>query len=719
MKTKTKPKVKTQHSSYWMDEDIFNDDLDTRDDGDTSSNNIAKLIRLSAVRRAIGNFVSILSGKNIPVVFKTGDDSYTDGESVVIAADDNTKNFDVMVGLALHEGSHVLLTDFKFLRSVVGPIVTQSPWMTSIAIGSRAAPYGTIAQHFLHPEVSEYVDARNDGSHAIFGNVYSDIKTIMNVLEDRRIDAVVYRTAKGYRPYYNALYEKYFFHKEIAANLKHNPDWREPTVNNYINQLIMAIHPDFDPDAMLGLRDIVGMMDLPNIDRVAPQNDPCDEDGVPLWNTTIDFNSTPILWQEANRIYLEILKYVDLQVSAPSPNGPSSEEAGAEGQLGADGESDGQGTSEAQGEGAEDNSESSEDTSGAMTQPTPATEGKFNPKTGTRALQTLADLVNGELKKKKVSRRDKAVLDNMEKSEASLETVNVDGFAPAQAMVVRKLTEDMLDQSWVPFGKAWYGCYDKYIEAGRRMGAIMANRLQLRNDPLYTKNTRLNQGKIDRRLLANLGMDIDSVFYKDRVDQHRPAMLHLSIDGSGSMQGKAWGQSLTVATALAYVATKIRNVDVVISLRAGNQIPVTVIAFDSRKDTLTSFIKIIRQIQVTSATPEGLCFDSIQDIILDCKNTHDVYFINFSDGVPAFSTKTSNGYLYYAGATAYKHTRKMINKFRDNGVKILSYYIEGEPDYSGSVKAAFRDMYGEDAHFIDVSNVTQVLNTLNRRLAVR
>ncbi|MFN9901950.1 MAG: hypothetical protein ACK55Z_24845, partial [bacterium] len=49
----------------------------------------------------------------IEVAFSSGKDSYTDGKKVVIAAEDDSKYFDSMVGLALHEGSHCLLSDFN------------------------------------------------------------------------------------------------------------------------------------------------------------------------------------------------------------------------------------------------------------------------------------------------------------------------------------------------------------------------------------------------------------------------------------------------------------------------------------------------------------------------------------------------------------------------------------------------------------------------------
>ena len=73
------------------------------------------LVALASYRRAISNFVSIVTGKSIPVEFNSSDNSYTTGEKVVLGSNLNDKNFDVAVGLALHEGSHIKLTDFSTL----------------------------------------------------------------------------------------------------------------------------------------------------------------------------------------------------------------------------------------------------------------------------------------------------------------------------------------------------------------------------------------------------------------------------------------------------------------------------------------------------------------------------------------------------------------------------------------------------------------------------
>ena len=75
-------------------------------------------MKLAGYRRAIGNFVRIVTGQPIPVRFTTQGDSYTDGKSVTISASLKDKDFDPAVGLALHEGSHIKLTDFETLKTL-------------------------------------------------------------------------------------------------------------------------------------------------------------------------------------------------------------------------------------------------------------------------------------------------------------------------------------------------------------------------------------------------------------------------------------------------------------------------------------------------------------------------------------------------------------------------------------------------------------------------
>lgn len=76
------------------------------------------LIQLASAKRSIANFVSIVTKKAIPVEFiNENGTSCTDGKTVIISSSlkDSTE-FDSTVGLALHEGSHIILSNFRFLE---------------------------------------------------------------------------------------------------------------------------------------------------------------------------------------------------------------------------------------------------------------------------------------------------------------------------------------------------------------------------------------------------------------------------------------------------------------------------------------------------------------------------------------------------------------------------------------------------------------------------
>ena len=97
-------------SSYWLDDDFM---ADVEGMGPSKDP-----VKLAAYRKAVGNFVRIVTGEPIAVNFSDGNDSYTDGKTVTIAAKMKESDFDSSVGLALHEGSHIKLTDFDVLKTM-------------------------------------------------------------------------------------------------------------------------------------------------------------------------------------------------------------------------------------------------------------------------------------------------------------------------------------------------------------------------------------------------------------------------------------------------------------------------------------------------------------------------------------------------------------------------------------------------------------------------
>ena len=144
-------------AAYWMDLRYFDDE---------------DPLFLAQVQRGITNFVKILTGKDIPVEYATTGDSMTDGKTVYISANLKENTIDYIVGLALHEASHILLTDFGYLNKEKGSVLKN-----------------------VYKIPKEDID-----------NVF----TLVNFIEDKRIDNYVYTTAPGYQFYYEKLYHKSF-----------------------------------------------------------------------------------------------------------------------------------------------------------------------------------------------------------------------------------------------------------------------------------------------------------------------------------------------------------------------------------------------------------------------------------------------------------------------------------------------------------------------------
>ncbi len=189
-------------AAYWMDLKYFDDE---------------DPIFLAQVQRGITNFVKILTGKDIPVEYATSGDSMTDGEIVYIASNLKEDTIDYTVGLALHEASHVLLTDFEYLNKEKGTVLKRV--------------------------------------HNIPEEDHDNVFTLINFVEDKRIDNFVYSTAPGYQFYYEQLYRKSFYNEIVDENLQ-NDIFRTPSWDSYFFRIINIFNRNSNFDALPGLREV-------------------------------------------------------------------------------------------------------------------------------------------------------------------------------------------------------------------------------------------------------------------------------------------------------------------------------------------------------------------------------------------------------------------------------------------------------------------------------
>lgn len=665
----------TEYSKFWLGEDFDSEKLDI--------DSTYGLLKLSGYRRAISNFVYILTGKSIPVRFAEKTTSMTDGKVVYIGGELAKGEFDPTVGIALHEAAHIVKSDFNLIKTVWGK---------------------------LPKEITEASKGKFNQ------NDLSDLcKYILNIVEDRYIDAWVYATAPGYRGYYQALYDRYFNLPEIGQGLK-SQDYREPTVKNYKFRLTNLSNKYTDLDALPSLRKISEMLDLDNILRKDMENP---NDRLHL----------------AFKITEEIVKSVANNNDSQKQKNESDKQDDGSSES-SDESDDGQQNNQSVGDsddvlGGMDSSastteeEESEDKPSEKIKESDLSDKKK--KKIDRLIEKQEALVNRTNVKSPFDARTLGKLQALEKSGVNIVPVGREEGVPlVDCIVVNNLTKELMTAGDFPYVSKYGSLTENAFSArgvreGIMLGKTLGRRLQVRSEVKITKFNRLNNGKIDRRLLSSLGYDNENLFYQTMVDKYKNVHLHISVDASSSMANK-WEKTMTTLVAIAKAASMINNVNVSISFRSGvyiakgraNESPYIVIAYDSRKDKFSKITQLFPMLHPSGSTPEGLAFQAIMNQIPNSTHEVDSYFVNLSDGEPAFQIGGSY-YTSYMGDVGARHTRKQVMKMLENGVEVISYYIENARDNIEVNRKNFKTMYGKDAQFIDVQNVIQIAHTLNQK----
>ena len=694
------------NSSYWLkdwdDEDIV---VDTMNDVEKKSHDIYKL---SASKRAISNFVNIVTNDSIPVIFNERGDSYTDGKSVVIGSNViEPKDFDIAVGLALHEGSHIKLTDFDNLKNI----------------------YDLVPDYIKDGAIKKGIS-----------NPISVIKDLWNVVEDRRIDRFVFDSAPGYRDYYRAMYDKYFNDKLIDKALQ-SDEHTEECVESYMFRIINLHNKHTDLNALKGLREIYKVIGLGSINR--------------LKNSLDTLNIAMKVFQI---IMSNLPSSENGENGSDGENGENQQSQNGEGGSGSgsnepremtdeefedlqnqmNGSSPMSGDMDSQpsgGNGMEidnlpENMEGGEPTQSDSTGGSQSDKVKLSDRQKEllkKKIQKQKDFMDGDVRKKTISKKDNQNVQAIDESGSEVTNVgnNMEqGWGRVtkgtQCIVVKKLTQSLLESEMFPMSSLNYWnvendgpikrYYEKEVAEGVKLGTILGKKLQVRGEDRNTVFNRQKHGKIDRRMISSLGFGNENVFQYMETDSYKKANLHISIDASGSMNGPKWTKTLTNVVALCKAVDMIQNLSIQVSFRTtSNNNPYIVMAYDSRTDKFSKVKKMFPSLNTGGTTPEGLCFEAIMKNFLGGTNDMDSYFLNISDGEPYFG----NNEIYYSGDVAFEHTRKMVKQIEGMGIKTLSYYVESWIPQGGEPSEGFKRMYGKGAKLIDVTNVSQITKTIN------
>jgi hypothetical protein len=729
------------------------------------------VMELSSYRRAVANFVRIVTGDNIPVKYHTADDSKTDGKTVTISASTKLDERDIMVGLALHEGSHIKLTDFKLVNEVFRiSSINNNSWLIKHGLHSRAAK---CCKDWGSGQWDQYTFMKN-------------FKDIFNYVEDRRIDNFVMTQAPGYMPYYQALYDKYFNSTIITKGLQ-SKDFRTEDWESYIFRLMNITNPASDLKALKRLQQIWDVLDLEHIDRLQNSND----------GMMLAFNITEIIHdaiaeqkkkeqeqqqqqnsngdskddkkkdnksQKDTNGDAKDSKSDDKNSKSDDESDPMSSDAEGEDSEGGDSDESGKGSkskgndkkedkkkessedesdsednSEDQGEGEEDDSEGSggvgdgedeesddqsdegddegdgdgeEEVEKELPELSKADAGRL-----VKQISEQKQFQDGQVGKKKLSKSTSDVVSAIDDSDIAIADVAVGGGYGAsgsseKVIVVRKFNRKLAETTNCSM---WYSSPNRTntdaVADGIRMGTVLGKKLKVRAEERSTKFNRLRSGKIDKRMISQAGYGAEGIFEKIESFSYRPGIIHMSIDSSGSMSGSKFKRSLTCAAAIAKACSMIENMDCVISFRSTGSIG---------KNTSDAMVVV--------------AYDSTRQSITDLKTL--LPYITANGGTPeglcfdalmndilgqakgkdAYFVNFSDGQPYhgynYHGLTAVQHTRKQVNKMIASGMKVISYFIS-ESNASASDNDTFRSMYGKDAQFIDVKSINAVAKTMN------
>jgi len=688
---------KYNNSSFWYD-DYGTDDIIVNQLSDKERKSL-DLYKLASSKRAISNFVNIVTNESIPVKFKERGDSYTDGKSVVIGSKiTEPKDFDVAVGLALHEGSHIKLSDFNLLLDLSSQIPT----------------------HITEGAIKKGIYTTQE-----------TIKNLWNYVEDRRIDNFVFKSAPGYRDYYRKMYDKYFNDKLIDKALL-SDEYREESLDSYMFRIINLHNKNTQLSSLKGLRKIYKLVGLNTISRLTNSKESLNV-AIEMFKVILSNMNQPTTDDNQQQDGKGNESSSDEQGSDDG-NGGSSQgmsdddfndllESIGESPMGGDKDETPTGGNSMDVDNLPDNVESkpSEDKSPSTNSVQLSDRQKDLLK---KKIEKQKKFMDSDIQKTTITKTDSKNLNAIEESGSEMKEVGKDvnqgyyGNESVQCIVVKKLTKGLFESDMFPMTYRNYWDketpmrmeYVEQVQKGIKLGTMLGKKLQVRGEDRTTVFNRQKVGRIDKRMISSLGFGNENVFQFSEVDSYKKANLHISIDASSSMNGEKWENTMINVVAMCKAVDMIPNLQVQVTFRCTqNEKPYIVMAYDSKTEKFSKVKQMFGGLRPNGTTPEGLCFEAIMKSFIPINNDMDSYFLNLSDGQPYFGGRG----FYYSGDSAERHTGKMVKMIEGMGIKTLSYFVS-DCRVSGYEQRSFKTMYGKGAKFIEVTNLNQITKTMNQ-----
>jgi hypothetical protein len=550
---------------------------------------------------------------------------------------------------------------------------------------------------------------------------------LSNWIEDRRIDNLVFKSSPGYKSYYHTLYEKYYLSDAVTKMLQ-SSEYREENVASYKARILGLINPASDRNALVGLRNIINLIDLHNIDRLKSTED-----------------SIELSFRVADMIAQYCLKYKE----QPQPNQSQPQPQPEDGQ-GQPQASNGQGNTPQDGDTNPD--DDGDETDGDETdgdEPTTSDgNGPMSLKDMSKlqkVMEEIENLIQGKPKKTKLSAQNNRVVKSIAGNvDTSVDTVTYEG---QQVPILHVRLSPNMIRTYVMDTPVSH-CIDSYcgdhlkngnhwsivpaqtnkwswsvntikdrgdlVKKGLALGTQLGKKLQVRDQVRDTRFNRLKTGKIDSRLLYQCGYDVMNIFEQVKFDKYTPSVLDISVDASSSMNGSKWNNTQVAILAIAKAASMIQNLRVRVSYRYNPRIGkkdgvMYMDAYDSNRDKIKHLEEVVFVLRPDNCTVDSLvtAYQLKKKLIIPGTTDVKSYFLNFSDGGPGANV----GETSYGGPSAHQHIAKCRRDIEALGVKVMSYFI-GQNNERG--KRQFNEDWGvQNAAFIDVTEVLPLAKSLN------
>lgn len=258
---------------------------------------------------------------------------------------------------------------------------------------------------------------------------------------------------------------------------------------------------------------------------------------------------------------------------------------------------------------------------------------------------------------------------------------------------LKYLTPSMLGKSLNTNNRA-------YIDEGLKLGKKLTKKLKFKNQHQSTVYSGQKRGYLDKKSLNRVRFT-NRVFSKTIMSDQKPTHIHLSIDGSGSMNDKGkYRDAIKLCAGLMLISKELPDVRISISSRnvGHNQLATTTIFFDSDKDSFKQGINKLDKISFAKGTPEGMCFGGILDYINNPNEK--TYFINVSDGAPSINVFPD----------VIEVTKKQVKRFQTHNIQVLSYLVDSD-EFS-----IFQEMYGKSSVKLNIEDFNQISNDINKLL---